>query len=54
MQDSDNTRIIRHIDLIPREPVIDFGTVEIEDTVSPQRFTVELSPDTQAGRSGCA
>jgi formylglycine-generating enzyme required for sulfatase activity len=27
--------------------VIDFGTVEIGDIVSPQRFTVELAPDTQ-------
>lgn len=47
MQNSDNTLIARRIGLIPREPLIDFGTVEIGGTVSPQRFTVELAPDTQ-------
>jgi iron(II)-dependent oxidoreductase len=47
MQNSDNTLIARRIGLIPREPVIDFGTVEIGDTVSPQHFTIELAPDTQ-------
>lgn len=52
MQHSDDTLVKeglrpRRIGLIPREPTLDFGTVKIGEAVSPQRFTVDLAPDTQ-------
>jgi hypothetical protein len=46
MEHSDNTLTAQRMRLIPPTP-LDFGTVEIGTAVAPQRFTVELAPNTR-------
>jgi hypothetical protein len=45
MKNSKHSLIATQFLLIPREPVLDFGTIEPNQPITPQTFTVELAPD---------